>query len=93
MKKVFLLSVLLLALGAGNAAAVIGWGGNVWPNSGAIVVPTGPINVYAQCWKGGVTDAAGQGAGIEAFCDMSVDGGAVTTVPMGFQGDVGSNDE
>ncbi|MBK9304177.1 MAG: hypothetical protein IPM94_09900 [bacterium] len=93
MKKVFLLSVLMLALVAGNAAAAIGWGGNVWPNSGAIVVPTGPINVYAQCWKGGVTDAAGQGAGIEAFCDMSADGGAVTTVPMTFQGDVGSNDE
>ncbi|MBK7701930.1 MAG: hypothetical protein IPI34_03065 [bacterium] len=93
MKKVFLLSVLMLALAAGNAAAAIGWGGNVWPNSGAIVVPTGPVNVYAQCWKGGVTDAGGQGAGIEAFCDMSADGGAVTTVQMTFQGDVGSNDE
>jgi hypothetical protein len=93
MKKVFLLSVLMLALAAGNAAAAIGWGGNVWPNSSAIVVPTGPVNVYAQCWKGGVTDAGGQGAGIEAFCDMSADGGAVTTVQMTFQGDVGSNDE
>ncbi len=93
MKKVFLLSVLLLALGAGNAAAVMGWGGNVWPNSGAIVVPTGPVNVYAQCYKFGATDAGGQGAGIEAFCDMSADGGAVTTVQMTFQGDVGNNDE
>ena len=93
MKKVFLLSVLLLALGAGNAAAAIGWAGNVWPNSGAIVVPTGPVDVYAQVWKGGVTDAGGQGAGIEAFCDLSADGGAITTVPVPYFGDVGSNDE
>ncbi|MBA4378204.1 MAG: hypothetical protein C0395_06035 [Gemmatimonas sp.] len=93
MKKVFLLSVLLLALAAGNAAAAIGWAGNVWPNSGAIVVPTGPVDVYAQVWKGGVTDAGGQGAGIEAFCDLSADGGAITTVPVPYFGDVGSNDE
>ncbi|MDO9693686.1 MAG: carbohydrate-binding module family 20 domain-containing protein [Candidatus Latescibacteria bacterium] len=93
MKRVFLLSVLVLALAAGNAAAAIGWAGNVWPNSGAIVVPTGPVDVYAQVWKDGVTNAGGQGAGIEAFCDLSADGGAITTVPVPYFGDVGSNDE
>jgi hypothetical protein len=78
---------------AGPAMAVIGWAGNVWPNSGTDVVPTGPVAVYAQVWKDGVTPGEGQGAGIEAFCDMSADGGTVTTVAMTYNGEVGNNDE
>ncbi len=93
MKRVFLLAALMLALGAGQALAVIGWAGNVWPNNGANVVPTGPVDVYAQCWKDGVTSPPGQGPGIEAFCDMAADGGASTTVAMAYNGDVGNNDE
>ena len=67
MKKLILLAsaVMLLSM-AGNALAVIGWAGNVWPNSGAIVTPVNPVDVYAQAWKSGVTDSPGQGADISA---------------------------
>lgn len=88
-----LVAAVALVCLAGNAAAMIGWAGNVWPNNGAQVVPTGPVSVYCQVWKSGVTDAAGQGAGIEAFCEMNADGGGWTSVAASYQGDVGSNDE
>ncbi len=93
MRKAIVLSLLLLALGAGNVLAVIGWAGNVWPNSGAIVTPTAPVDVYAQVWKGGVTDQAGQGAGIEALLYYTTDIAPQATVPMVYNTDVGNNDE
>lgn len=94
MKKVILLATAaLLLIGAGNALAEIGWAGNVWPNSGASVIPTSDLNTYCQVWKSGVTDGAGAGADIEAVCEVSVDGGTAVAVAVAYQGEVGSNDE
>lgn len=86
---------LLASLGfVADAQATVGWAGNVWPLSGSLQVPTGPITVYAQVWKGGVTDAAGQGADISATLYYKTDLDP-TEYPVGmvYQGDVGSNDE
>ena len=61
MKKLVTLAVLALVLCmAGNALAVIGWAGNVWPNSGAVVTPNDPVDVYALVWKDGVLLFTGQ---------------------------------
>jgi hypothetical protein len=86
---------LLAALGfAGNAQAAIGWAGNVWPLHGSLQVPTGPVTVYAQAWKGGVTDMAGQGGLISAELFYKTDlVGTESPVAMVYQGDVGGNDE
>ena len=55
MKKLIMLAIVMLALGsAGSAFAVIDWAGAVWPTDGHTVVPTGPIDVYAQVFKTGV---------------------------------------
>lgn len=78
---------------APNAWAAIGWAGNVWPNHGANVVPTGPVDVYAQVWKGGVTDSPGQGAGITALLYYTTDIAAQQSVAMTYNGDIGNNDE
>ncbi len=94
MKKLILLaSAVMLLCVAGNALAVIGWAGNVWPNGGAIVTPVDPVDVYAQAWKGGVTDAAGQGADISADMALTNDLGGSLVVAMAYHGDVGANDE
>jgi hypothetical protein len=95
MKKLLTLAVCVMAIGvAGNALAVIDWAGNVWPNSGASVTPTGPVDVYAQVFKGGVTDAPGQGADISAVLFYTTDIAAQATAPLVFLGDNGaSNDE
>ncbi len=92
MKKLILTLALALLVSSG-AFATIDWAGQVWPNSGSVHVPTGPINVYVQVFKTGVTDAAGQGADITVDMNLENDLGATLTVPMTFQGDVGSNDE
>ncbi len=94
MKKMILLAsaVMLLSM-AGSALAVIGWAGNVWPNDGAIITPVNPVDVYAQVWKGGVTDAAGQGLEITADMALVNDLGATLVVPMAYNSDVGANDE
>jgi hypothetical protein len=95
MKKLIMPMIVMLALGtAGSALAVIDWAGAVYPNNGATVVPTGPIDVYAQVFKGGVTDAPGQGADISAVLIYTTDIAAPVTAPMVFLGDNGpSNDE
>ncbi len=93
MKKLILMSALLSLALVTTASAAIGWAGNVWPNNGANVVPTGPLDVYGQCWKSGVTDMAGQGMDIEAYLDVTTDLGGPTLISMTYLGDVGSNDE
>ncbi len=94
MKKLILLAsaVMILSM-AGSALAVIDWAGNVWPNSGAIVTPVFPVDVYAQVYKAGVTDLAGQGADIDASMTITNDLGGNIVVPMHYNSDVGSNDE
>lgn len=94
MKKLFMLAIIAVAmLAAGQSLATIGWAGNVWPNAGSVHVPTGPINVYVQVWKGGVTDMPGQGADISVVMNVSNNLGGTDSVVLGYLGDVGSNDE
>lgn len=94
MKKLITLAIIALAmLAAGQSLAAIGWAGNVWPNAGSMQVPTGPFSVYVQVWKGGVTDAAGQGADISVQMDVTNNLGGTYTTTLTFQGDVGANDE
>lgn len=96
MKRILSLGLALgsLILLSGSAQAEIGWGGNVWPNHGHNVAPTGDQNVYAQVWKGGVTDSGGQGAGILAELSYWTDAdGGPFVVAMTYNTDVGSNDE
>ncbi len=94
MKKLFLITALLSLAFVGSASAVVGWAGNVWPNSGATVTPTGPVDCYVQVWKGGVTDAAGQGAGLDVLVDITNDiGGSMLGVACAYLADNGANDE
>ncbi len=58
------------------------------------MVPTGPVDVYAQVFKTGVTDAVGQGADISAVLYYTTDIAAQVAAPMVFLADNGaSNDE
>jgi hypothetical protein len=94
-KKLLPILMVLALLGVStNAHAVIGWAGNVYPNDGAGITDAANVTVYAQVWKGGVTDAAGQGADIAGTLYYQTDlMGAQATVAMTYNTDVGSNDE
>jgi hypothetical protein len=94
MKKLLTLAVCALILAtAGSALATIDWAGNVWPNDAANVVPTGPVDVYAQVYKAGVTDPPGQGADISGVLSYTTDIAAQASLAMTYNTDVGSNDE
>ena len=93
MKKL-IMTLALVLLVSGSAFATIDWAGNVWPTATSVHVPTGPIDVYTQVFKTGVTEPAGQGADITI--DMLIENslGATLTVPMAYLGDqYGANDE
>ena len=94
MKKLIMLAIVMLALGtAGSALAVIDWAGAVWPTDGHTVVPTGPIDVYAQVFKAGVTDLPGQGADISAVLKYTTDIAGEVVVAMPYLGDNGANND
>ncbi len=94
MKKLILLATLILALGTvGSAFAVIDWAGAVWPPNGHSVVPTGPVDVYAQVFKGGVTDMPGQGADISAVLKYTTDIAAEVVIVMPYFADNGANND
>ncbi|MDX2474527.1 MAG: carbohydrate-binding module family 20 domain-containing protein [Candidatus Krumholzibacteria bacterium] len=94
MKKLIMLAIVMLALGtAGSAFAVLDWAGAVWPTDGYTVVPTEPIDVYAQVFKGGVTDLPGQGADISAVLKYTTDIAGEVVVPMPYFGDNGVNND
>lgn len=94
MKRLLTITLALtIVLGAGSALATLDWAGNVFPNDGAAVVPTGNVTVYAQVYKAGATDPAGQAADITAELQYTTDIAATVAVAMGYLGDVGSNDE
>ena len=94
MKKLLTIVLCALALtAAGSAFATIDWAGNVWPLDAANVIPTGPVDVYAQVFKGGVTDGAGQGAVLTGNLTYTNDLAISATVPMTYNTDVGNNDE
>lgn len=94
MVKKLILHVFCLLLSAGGASATIDWAGNQWPLDGSSHTPTGPITVYAQVYKAGTTDAAGQGADItpELYYASSTDG-LYHIAPMTYNADIGNNDE
>jgi hypothetical protein len=94
MKKLLSIALVTLAVtAAGSAFAVIDWAGNVWPTDTANVTPTGPVDVYAQVYKSGVTDGAGQGADITGTLTWTNDLAVSASVPMSYNTDVGNNDE
>ena len=95
MKARLLLVVLAaLVMFAPSAYAVIGWTGNVWPCNNGSYAENQNIDVYLQVWKEGVTDAAGQGAGITAtlYYKKATDA-TYQSVAMTYNVDVGNNDE
>lgn len=94
MKKLLIFALCTLCLtAAGSALATIDWAGNLYPNNGANVVPTGPVDVYAQVYKAGVTDGAGQGPDITGTLYYTTDIAAQASAPVTYLGDVGNNDE
>jgi len=94
MKKLLTIALFILAVAAaGSALATIDWAGNTWPADGANVVPTGPVDVYVQVYKGGVTDSPGQGADISAVLNYTSDYMTFGSVALTYNTDVGNNDE
>ncbi len=94
MKKLLTLTVCVLVLGvAGSAFAIIDWAGGVWPPDGQNVVPTGPVDVYAQVFKAEVTDAPGQGADIEGLLYYTTDIAPTASAPMTYNTDIGENND
>ncbi|HEX8562733.1 MAG TPA: T9SS type A sorting domain-containing protein [Flavobacterium sp.] len=69
-----------------------------WPANGSIT-ETGSMTAYAQAWQEGVTEAAGAGAGLEAWIGISPEGENSNPntwtmwVPATFNIQVGNNDE
>ena len=79
-----------------EANTVIDWANLQSPPS-ASISPAGKIDVYAQIYVDGVTNAAGQGAGIDAWIGYSTSDTDPSTwtnwIPASFNTDVGNNDE
>ncbi len=74
----------------------VDWCNLQWPGTGTIDAG-GTFDVYAQAWEAGVTDAAGQGAGLAAWIGVSTtdtDPSTWTTwISATYNGDSGNNDE
>ncbi|MCD6101563.1 MAG: hypothetical protein J7J77_00715, partial [Candidatus Cloacimonetes bacterium] len=67
MKKTIVGLIVILTLSVtASLYAVIGWSGNIWPNSETFQVDGQDITVYYQIWKDGVTNFPGQGDSISA---------------------------
>ncbi|MBU1368701.1 MAG: DUF5018 domain-containing protein, partial [Bacteroidetes bacterium] len=79
-----------------EAEIVIGWVNLQWPENGNITTADA-FNVYAQVYAAGVTDQAGQGAGISAWIGYSTEDTDPSTwtnwVVAGYNSDQGNNDE
>jgi hypothetical protein len=89
-----LLTCVLVFSIAGDSSSVIGWAGQIWPLHESGVTDDNPVDVYIQLWKGGVTDAVGQGAGLSATLYYGpTNAGPWTSVAMTYGGDIGNNDE
>ena len=95
MKKVltFIFAAAILMTLSGASMAAVGWTGDVWPVHETTVSEGSDVGVYVQIWKGGYTDAAGQGDSLSAMLYYGPNGGPYTAVAMGYLGDVGNNDE
>jgi hypothetical protein len=90
--SILLAGAMLVAM-TGLAQAAIGWAGQIWPVNGATVTDNNNVGVYLQIYKDGVTNGAGQGAGISATLYYGPNGGPYTSVAMGYNTDIGNNDE
>jgi glycosidase len=75
----------------------VGWAGHLWPPSLTITINANEHQtVYAQVWVDGVTNSAGQGAGVLAqfaYGATGSDPAGWTWMPMTYNTDVGNNDE
>lgn len=77
-------TALLVVLSVGSAQAAIGWSGNLVTAVGGDTHASGYFGLpaeatYAEVWKDGVTNAAGQGAGITAEWGYGATGSDPTT--------------
>lgn len=81
---------------SGDVWPQIEWANLQWPLSGNIA-QGGNFTVYAQVYKSGVTEPAGQGAGIQAWIGFSTSNTNPNTwtnwVLASYNGDIGNNDE
>lgn len=81
---------------SGSVIAQINWCNLQWPLSGSSPLGDSYI-IYAQVYEPGVTDAAGQGTGIQAWIGYSTTDTDPSTwtdwVVATYLGDVGNNDE
>ncbi|HOY32233.1 MAG TPA: hypothetical protein PKW80_10175 [Bacteroidales bacterium] len=77
-------------------SGVISWCNVQWPAADTITVG-GSIDVYARVYAEGITDAAGQGTGIQAWIGYSTSNTNPDTwtnwLPANFYADAGNNDE
>jgi len=81
--------------------ATLGWVGNMDPAGGSNTTITvgGTFDVYVQVYKAGVTDSAGQGAGIACYLQWAAvpywggDWTNITHTLMTYNTDIGNNDE
>ncbi|MBC8487205.1 MAG: DUF5017 domain-containing protein [Bacteroidetes bacterium] len=77
----------------------LSWYNLQWPGTPDPMPSWWNLTVYAQCWEPGVTDAAGQGAGIECWIGYSLvdenpEGSTnFTWVQANYDSDQGSNDQ
>ncbi len=95
------LMVFIFSFSGLNAFAAIDWVGNMFPSSGSSTTITEGTDhtVYVQVYKDGVTNSAGQGAGIMCelyYGDVDAFGmpwNNVFTQAMTYNVDIGNNDE
>lgn len=99
MKKLITILAFNLILVCG-VTAQLGWVGNMFPSGGGhSLTENTNHNIYIQAYKAGVTEPAGQGAGINCevyYGEVAVFGGAwsnITSLPMTYNVDIGNNDE
>ncbi|MBE2279609.1 MAG: choice-of-anchor J domain-containing protein, partial [Ignavibacteriaceae bacterium] len=75
---------------------VIDWGNLQWPPD-ATITQGQTVDVYAQAYKAGVTDSAGQAFGLDAWIGISSTNTNPNTwttwIPATFNNNVGNNDE
>jgi len=92
MKKITFFLIFILVISFLNA--LIGWSGNIWPNSETFQIDGQDITIYYQIWKDGITPGEGQGVDISAklYYKLSTQTEYVE-VDMPYLGEVGNNDE
>jgi pullulanase/glycogen debranching enzyme len=81
------------------AASTLDFVGLMWPRGGAANLidqgkfDPGGFDIFVQVFEPGVTDAAGQGAGVACTLRWGKYGAPWTDIQMGYNGDKGVNDE